>query len=82
MIAIRSALAATIFTISLSSIALADPPFNPPGPPAGVPNGPPDFVQQSRGSVPIPGTDVMFGLGMLGLIIAVSLRARPYSHCE
>jgi hypothetical protein len=76
MTAIRSLLAAAIFTISINGIALAVPPFTPPGPPSGVPTGPPNFV---TGSVPIPGTDWLFGLGMIGLIIALSLKQQRSS---
>ena len=66
MVSIKAIVLAGVFLLLAPHLAQADPPFNPPGPPSWVTTGPPSWVTNGR-SVPIPATDLLFGLGFIAL---------------
>ena len=72
-------LAAGAITVALvtSSPSLADPPFTPPGPPSFDRPGPPPWAEAASSrvqSVPLPSTELLFGVGFIALAWAVSRR--------
>jgi hypothetical protein len=77
MLSIRSILLAGAFVLLTNGVSLADPPpwANGNGPPPWANgNGPPPWAASASRvqSVPIPGTEILFGLGFVGLMWAHS----------
>ena len=72
MFALRIGILMGLYTILTASLAMADPPFS-------VPVGPPFTPPGLLRAVPIPSTEVMFGLGFAALAwIGPKIKKRRY----